>query len=150
HLQRWPAGAALAEVAAGVKAVFAEEPLAQTPLWVDITGTDGVGRDAIWRAGPRVQVRAVVVGATSGPGMASRHGLATAMRLAAEDKRLEIAAGLPDAARLTRALAGFRAEAQAAGQNATVPWRQGPDDDLALAVALAVWKGETMVEFMAF
>ncbi len=49
---------------------------------------------------------------------------------------------LPDAALLARELSNFQARVTVATLEVNLTWREGKDDDLVLAVAVAAWEGE--------
>jgi hypothetical protein len=59
-------------------------------------------------------------------------------------RRLTIPTALPEAALLARELGNFRAKVSLAANPLEAEWREGQDDDLVLAVALACWKAGRM------
>jgi hypothetical protein len=59
-----------------------------------------------------------------------------------QGRRLRIAKGLREAATLTRELAAFRMKPSSSTEETLDVWRERDQDDLVLAVALAVWLGE--------
>jgi hypothetical protein len=58
------------------------------------------------------------------------------------DGRLKIARSLPYAALLARELINFRFKVGHNGPEDALNWRDGPDDDLALALAIAAWEAK--------
>jgi hypothetical protein len=56
--------------------------------------------------------------------------------------RLKIARSLPHAALLARELVNFRFKVAHNGPEDALDWREGPDDDLVLALAIAAWEAE--------
>jgi hypothetical protein len=56
--------------------------------------------------------------------------------------RLKIARSLPHAALLARELVNFRFKVGREKGDDTLDWREGPDDDLVLALAIAAWQAE--------
>jgi hypothetical protein len=56
--------------------------------------------------------------------------------------RLRIARSLPHAALLARELVNFRFKVGCEKADETLDWREGPDDDLVLALAIAAWEAE--------
>jgi hypothetical protein len=59
-----------------------------------------------------------------------------------QTRRLQVPRTLPQAALLVRELVNFRAKVTLVGTEEPEPWREGPQDDLVLAVGLAAWAGE--------
>jgi hypothetical protein len=59
-----------------------------------------------------------------------------------QNRRLEVAGTLPEAATLVSELQGFQMKFTAAASVQYEAWREGVHDDLVLAVALAVYVGE--------
>jgi hypothetical protein len=56
--------------------------------------------------------------------------------------RLKIARSLPHAALLARELVNFRFKVGQDRSEDVLDWREGPDDDLVLALAIAAWEAE--------
>jgi len=55
---------------------------------------------------------------------------------------LKIARSLPHAALLARELVNFRFKVGHNGPEDALDWREGPDDDLVLALAISAWEAE--------
>lgn len=56
--------------------------------------------------------------------------------------RLKIARSLPHAPLLARELVNFRLKVGGKASEDALDWREGPDDDLVLALAIAAWKAD--------
>jgi hypothetical protein len=56
--------------------------------------------------------------------------------------RLKVARSLPHASLLARELVNFRFKVTSKGPDDALDWREGPDDDLVLALAIAAWQAE--------
>jgi hypothetical protein len=159
HLERWPLGTAYPDVVAGagerVRAVRALE--AECPLVVDKTGVGAVVVDLFVRAKLRPLVAVTITGGDRMTEDANgaipafrtpkRDLVATVQVLLGED-RLRIAADLPESAVLAAELTNFRVKIGAGGHDAygagtdLDDWRTGANDDLVLALALALWHAE--------
>jgi hypothetical protein len=60
-----------------------------------------------------------------------------------QTRRLQLSRALPDAPLLVQELENFRVKVSARpAEEGPESWREGPQDDLVLAVALAAWVGE--------
>ena len=59
-----------------------------------------------------------------------------------EQRRIQVAEGLPESITLKSELGNFRTKITAAGNDTYGAWREAEHDDLVLAVALACWYGE--------
>jgi hypothetical protein len=69
----------------------------------------------------------------------SKHDLVSVAQVALQNGRLRIAEKLPDAAVLVKELQNFQVKITDMGNDTYGAWREGPHDDLVLAVALALW-----------
>lgn len=132
-----------------VVALLYRVELAGADLVVDETGVGAAVADMFERR--RVYPKRVTItgGTEATRGGRSyrvpKRGLATAVAVPLESRRLTIAEGLPLAKTLAGELADFRVKVSLAGPVAVVAgaeWREGAHDELVLAVALAVWYGE--------
>ena len=66
----------------------------------------------------------------------------SSMQVLLQTGRLKIARSLPQAALLARELVNFRFKVGHNGPEDALDWREGPDDDLVLALAIAAWEAE--------
>ncbi|HVK14892.1 MAG TPA: hypothetical protein VM597_39505 [Gemmataceae bacterium] len=146
HLHRFPPGTPYARIAADTAGVLADVRLADAPLALDRTAV-GAGVVPLFREPDRDRTLvSVVISAghraecgTDDVWRVPKADLVTALQLALQGRRLVVPAALPDAELLARELVAFRAK-PATADPAAVDWREGRDDDLVLAVALAVWQ----------
>ena len=70
--------------------------------------------------------------------------LVSVMQVLLQTRRLQVVRTLPDADVLTSELLAFRVTISKAGHDSYGnDWRENPHDDIVLAVALAVWLGES-------
>jgi hypothetical protein len=147
-LRRWPPGTPFPAVIADVAQVTGR--LDRPVLVIDATGV-GRGVLELFRQAELPVSELVTVTVTGGhqahrPGpdcwAAPRKDLVAALQSVLQGQRLRIARGLADAAALTRQLAEFRARAMAVDEDDLAAWRDGGQEDLVVALALAVWQGE--------
>jgi hypothetical protein len=147
-LNRWSLGTPYPEIVAAVKR-FAEG-LPRPVLVVDATGVGEAIVDLFRQTALPVD-ELVSVTITAGQAMhksawdrwsCPRKDLAGAVQSVLQGRRLRIAKGLRETATLTRELAAFRMKPQSSAEETLDAWREQDQDDLVLAVALAVWMGE--------
>jgi hypothetical protein len=147
-LNRWPLGTAYPEIVTAVK--WTAEKLPRPVLVVDATGVGEAIVDLFRQATLPVE-GLVSVNVTAGQEAhkaawdrwsCPRKDLAGAVQSVLQGRRLRIAKGLREAAALTRELAAFRMKPSSSAEETLDAWRQRDQDDLVLAVALAVWLGE--------
>jgi hypothetical protein len=149
HLERFPIGTPYPEIAARVKDVFAAPSLAGSRLLVDQTG---VGHPVVnlFRR-PRINARTQAVTITNGQGTGGgdasglhipKQELVSVLQVLLQGRRLQVAPTLPEAPTLVRELTNFRLKVPASNTDTLEGWREGRDDDLVFAVAIAAWAGE--------
>jgi hypothetical protein len=148
HLERFPPGTAYAAVAARLAGLFAAPPLVDSPLVVDQTAVGRPVVDLLHASGVAAEVCPVTVTAGHSVGLDDRGGwlvpkkeLVSALQVLLQSRRLQVAPALAEAQTLARELTTFRVKVVAAAADAAA-WRDGPHDDLVLAVAVAAWEGE--------
>jgi hypothetical protein len=151
HLQRFPPGTAYKAVASAVGKLLTSEELADAPVVVDVTAVGTGVLDLFKELEPQSRVLRVVVTAGHhaeyGPHatwLVPKKELVTGLQLLLQGRRLAIPAAMPEAALLARELGNFRAKVSLAADPLEAEWREGQDDDLVLAVALACWKAGRM------
>ena len=71
-----------------------------------------------------------------------KRDLISACQVLLQQRRLKIAASLPEAKTLTEELLNFRYKITQASNLTYESWREGTHDDLVLALSLAVWASE--------
>ena len=151
HLRRWPVGTSYPAIITEVSNVV--RALAPTPtLVVDQTA---VGRPVVQllrAAGLRCPLYAVTI--TAGHSVAGdadsvhvpKKELVSVLQVLLQYRRLKVASSLAEAATLMRELTAFQAKVTLTANDPAAPWRDGPHDDLVLAVALGAWLAENRIE----
>jgi hypothetical protein len=147
-LTRWPLGTAYPGIVTAVKRTT--EKLPKPLLVVDATGVGEAIVDLFRQAAlPVEELVSVTVTAGQGAHKAAwdrwscpRKDLAGAVQSVLQGRRLRIGKGLREAATLTRELAAFRMKQSSPTEETLDAWRERDQDDLVLAVALAMWLGE--------
>jgi hypothetical protein len=161
YLHRWPIGTPYPKIVEGVALMLNKPPFCYertgvplrfrtkrqpTTLAVDATG---VGRPVVDTFAERnLPARLLPVTITGGHKAHSESGgylvpkriLVSTLQVALQNKRLRIAAKLPEAATLSKELQDFQLTFTE-NANDTYEGRKGAHDDLVLAVALALWAG---------
>lgn len=146
HLRRFPPGTAYGAVADAVGELVAAEPLDDAPVVVDVTAVGTEVLDLFRELDARPAVVPVFVTAghqaeqgTNGAWLVPKKDLVTGLQLLLQGRKLTIPAALPEANLLARELGNFRARPTLAADPLQAEWREGKDDDLVLAVAVAGW-----------
>jgi hypothetical protein len=151
HLQRFPLGTSYPNVVAKIVSLLGIPPLSGADLIVDQTA---VGRPAValLEDGLRNKVNCCLwkVTMVSGPatslGTTSIHipktELVGTLQVLLQGRRLWIARDLPEADLLVRELENFKLKLVLPREDTMELWREGPQDDLVFAAALAAWVGE--------
>lgn len=149
HLERMPLGTAYTKVCDRVVKLFNQPPLIWTTLAVDYTGVGRPVFDMLRKAGVKAALQPITItaGAASSRGEDGAHRvpkvvLVSTLQLLLQQRRLQVAAGLPAAATLTRELQQFQVKVTPAANEIYGAWREGAHDDLVLAVCCAAWIGE--------
>src|SRR5262249_27522568 len=149
HLQRFPPGTAYTEIRSQLAPRFAEPPLAGSHLVIDQTVTGRPVFLMFRRPAINVAARALTVTGGHSAGdddhgghLVPKKDLVGNLQVLFQARRLTIAESLPDAEVLAKELAAFQMKPAPLGDD-VVQWREGPQDDLVLAVAIAAWQGGT-------
>jgi hypothetical protein len=137
---------------AHVVALLRTPPLPGAVLMVDATG---VGKAVVDMLADGLNSRAtctcypVTIAAGHAPTIGEGGGLQVPKKelvgvlpVLLQTRRLQVARMLSDANLLLQELENFRVKAVALPSESPTLWREGPQDDLVLAVALAAWMGE--------
>jgi hypothetical protein len=151
YLRRFPPGTAYKAIVAGAGELLTTGGLANARVVVDVTAV-GMGVLDLFRGlDPRPYVEWVVVTAghhveygPHGTCLVPKKELVTCLQLLLQGRRLAIPTAMPDADLLARELGNFRAKASLTANPLDPEWREGQDDDLVLAVAMACWKAAEM------
>jgi hypothetical protein len=77
-----------------------------------------------------------------------RKELVSTLQLILQERRLKVSPALPEAQTLVRELMNFKAKPPSVTEDTLESWREGPQDDLVLAVVLAAWQGEAYGPFL--
>jgi hypothetical protein len=154
-LERFPPGTPYGEVCDGLAGLFDQQPLRRSHLVVDHTGVGRPVLDLLRRT--RIAARLCPVAVTAGQSaVADERGgwrvprveLVSVLQVLLQGRRIRIAPSLPDAATLVRELSTFEAKPAKADTDSLEHWRQGPQDDLVLAVAAPCWYGERQLRHL--
>ncbi len=149
-LERFPPATPYSDMCDALDYIFEQPSFAGGGMAVDYTGV-GTAVLGVFRRGTGCRnVRPILI--TAGQHVAAnprggwcvpRCELAGTLQVLLQSRRLRIAQGLEQGPTLVRELANFQVREVAAADNTAVGlWRQGPQDDLVLAVAVACWLGE--------
>jgi hypothetical protein len=146
HLMRLPPGTHYAVIAKAVNDIVLEANLQHPTIVTDITAV-GSGLVRPLR-GKIVRGHVVPVAITAGLApievdriwQLPKRDLVSTLQLLLQDRRLAIAAGIANADMLVREFSAFRAKVAATSD--LLDWRDRPEDDLVLAIALACWWSE--------
>lgn len=79
-----------------------------------------------------------------------RKELVGTLQLLLQARRLKVSPALPEAQTLVAELMKFKAKPTTATDDTLESWREGPHDDLVLAVTMAAWEGENHPAFFAW
>jgi hypothetical protein len=153
HAQRWQLGTPYPAIVADVVELMKKDPLPGCLLVVDQTGvgrpvvdlfTAALARD---RSTCRFLPVTITAGRTVNAGdqgglCVPKKDLVGTLQALLSTRRLEIAAGLPEARVLVKELQNFRVKITPAAHETFEAWREGDHDDLVLATALPAWAGE--------
>ena len=147
YLERLPLGTLYPEVVGRIKALLSTPPLAgECALAVDATGVGVAVTDMLRNAGLHFD-RVTITSGENETREGSRwrvpkRDLISTCQVLLQQRRLKIAASLPEAKTLTDELVGFRYKITQASNLTYEAWREGAHDDLVLALSLAVWEAE--------
>lgn len=142
-----------------VAALLARPPLAGAcELVLDATGVGRAITDMFTAAGLEHCAVTITAGhavhqESASAWMVPKKDLVATVQRLLQERRLGIAAELPEADTLIKELLGFRLKVTAAANviyEAATSWRDAPHDDLVLATALAAWRAETRPGGWAF
>ena len=148
HLQRFPLGTPYTTVAEQLAELFLVPPLRSGTLVVDQTAVGQPVIEMLRRSGIPARIRPVAITsgqkATKDKGvwLVPRKELVSTLQVLLQARRIKVSPGLAESATLVRELTNFRAKVTAAAEDTLESWREGPHDDLVLAVAVAAWEAE--------
>jgi len=149
HLERFPPGTPYTDVSVRLGQMFAAPELADTTLVVDQTGVGRPVVEVLRDADIDAYICPVTItaGLFAGPDehggwLIPRKELVGTLQVLLQSRRIQVAPTLMEAATLVRELTMFRAKPVSMTGDPFEAWREGPHDDLVLAVAIAAWEGE--------
>jgi hypothetical protein len=149
HLERFAVGTPYPEIAARVREVFALPALSASRLLIDQTEVGHPTVDLFRKARVNASLQAVTI--TNGQGTGASKGggwrilkqeLVSVLQVLLQGRRIQVPPTLPEAQTLVRELSNFRMKVPASNTDTLEVWREGRDDDLVFAVAIAAWAGE--------
>ncbi len=148
HLQRWPLGTSYTSICDQLARLFDEPPLLRSTLAVDQTGVGAAVVEMLRRSTIRAVLRPVLItaGHTTTVEGGIRHvpkkELVSVLQVLLQQRRLQVARSLPEAATLVKELETFKVKITTAGNETFEAWRERDHDDLVLAVAIAAFEAE--------
>jgi hypothetical protein len=144
HQERIPAGVSYADVVSRVKALCRQ--VRGPSVLLDATGVGQAVVELFQQSGLSLQVFTLTAGdQRSHDGSSYRipkKDIVSVTQVLLQAGRLKIAQALPHARLLARELVNFRFKVGHEKSDDALAWREGPDDDLVLALAIAVWQAE--------
>jgi hypothetical protein len=153
-LRRWPLGTPYPKIVSDVKEFI---PSLGSPAPFLVADATGVGRAVIdqLRAASLSVSGLIAVNITGGHQVTRtftsvnvpKKELVSAVRSVLEGRRLQIARQLKEAPTLRKELGTFTTKITTAGNESYEALRARDHDDLVLAVALALWRGENAIEY---
>lgn len=148
HLQRFPLGAAYAEIVDRTRGTLSRPHLrGWSPLAVDATGVGRPVMDLFTARPVGCRATAITIHAGDEVGVGSnrfsvpKRDLVALLQVQLQRGRLKVASSLSAADLLMREMSDFRSSISETGHDSYGVWRTGGHDDLVLAVALALWHG---------
>ena len=145
YLERIPAGVSYPEIVSRVEALHGQLKKPVTVL--DATGVGKAAIELFRKSSIQVSAFTLVAGdQTIRDGSNYRipkRDVISSTQVLLQTGRLKIARSLPHAALLARELVNFRFKVGQERSEDVLDWREGPDDDLVLALAIAAWEAES-------
>jgi hypothetical protein len=154
HLERFPPGTPYAAVCGRLRHLFAVEPLAHGTLVVDRTAVGAPVVDLLRRTHLRAVVEPITITAgqqahpdEAGGWSVPKKELVSTLQVLLQGRRIKVSRRLREAGVLLRELSAFRTKVSLTENDGLEAWREGPHDDLVLAVAVAAWHSERLRQF---
>lgn len=144
HLQRYPTGTTFPQIVAHVQALLRTPALRRAILVLDATVCGRPVVDLFVAAKLHPRPFTIVAGGRRQGGQLPKQDLIAGLQVLLQSGRLRFAEALPDVPALVRELLSYQPRPHLAATD-TYTAREAPQDDLILAVALAVWIGEHTV-----
>lgn len=146
HLHRFPVGTPYTAIIPHVLELTNDGPLRGAPIVVDRTGVGAAVVETLHQA-PRsgslipvtISAGQVATQQEDYSFLVPKKDLASHVQVLLQHRRLKFAKSLPEVALLVRELQNFKVKVSLAATDSMEAWREGAQDDLVLAVALACW-----------
>jgi len=144
HLERIPAGVSYPEIVTRVQSLHGQ--LRKPVTVLDGTGVGKAAVELFRQSGFYSYVFTLVAGdqmiQDGSNYRIPKRDVISSTQVLLQTGRLKIARSLPHAALLARELVNFRFKVGHERPADALDWREGPDDDLVLALAIAAWEAE--------
>jgi hypothetical protein len=147
HLERIALGTSYVHQVAHVRRLLATPQLRGARVFLDVTGVGLAVADLFRAIG--VEMRGVLIHGGDQVAVDARavhvpkRDLVSVTQILLQTQRLRIAERLPEAATLIREMQSFEIKISQAGRD-SYSAREGQNDDLLLATAIALWAGENL------
>ena len=145
HLERFPIGTPYATIFERVSTLFSSMPLPGNTLIADQTAVGDPVIRSLRRANILGGYKRIVVTNSleasheAGFWQVPKKDLVGTLQVLLQEQRLKIAAQLPEVPTLVEELLNFRLKPAPVSTDPLAAWREGPQDDLLLAIAIAAW-----------
>jgi hypothetical protein len=144
HLERIPAGVSYPEIVSRVESLHSQ--LAKPAVILDATGVGKAAVELFRLSNFNLSVFTLMAGDQMVQDGRSyripKRDVISTTQVLLQTGRLKIARSLPHAALLARELVNFHFKVGQDRSEDVLDWREGPDDDLVLALAIAAWEAE--------
>jgi hypothetical protein len=154
HLERFALGTPFTAVCTRLRDLFSAPPLERSLLAVDQTAVGQPVVNLLCRAHLKASIRPLTITAgdrdhvnEDGVWSVPKKNLVSTLQVLLQSRRLKVAPSLLEAQTLVQELMTFRVKATLSPNDTLETWREGPHDDLVLAVAIAAWQSERLREF---
>lgn len=152
-LKRFDLGTPFPAILAYLREKFSKSPLEHSTLVVDQTGVGEPVVRLLRRESLKVTIRPLTITAgdqghmnEAGLWSVPKKELVSSLQILLQSRRIKFSRDLPETATLERELAKFRSKVTLSSNATLEDWREGPHDDLILAVAIAAWQSDRLQE----
>ena len=145
HLERFPIGTSYGAIFERVSTLFSSTPLPGNTFVADQTAVGDPVVRSLKRAPSIGGVKRVVItnglvaSLDAGIWQIPKKDLVGALQILLQEQRLKIAAVLPEVPTLIDELLNFQMKPTPMSTDPLAAWREGPQDDLMLAIGIAAW-----------